>query len=121
MRLCCFPPVSLASACQRALIHNLLAAGEASKSGTGQHLPWNRLQNLEAYLDKQGIMEGVILVNGDKADFDVSAYKQTRTHPLLVSPGMSPSLGLPLGFPGLRKTHRALESRGCDEEHWRRR
>jgi hypothetical protein len=62
----------------------LAAAGEPSKSGQGQHLPWNRLANLEEYLAKQGIMEGVILANGDKADFDVCAKHTERSNPVVA-------------------------------------
>jgi hypothetical protein len=58
--------------------------GQPSKTKTGQWLPWDRLKKLEDYLSKQGIMEGVILANGDKADFDVCARHTERSNPVVT-------------------------------------
>lgn len=58
--------------------------GQPSKNKTGQHLPWDRLKKLEDYLSKQGIMEGVILANGDKGDFDACARHTERSNPVVT-------------------------------------
>lgn len=58
--------------------------GQPSKTKVGQWLPWDRLKKLEDYLAKQGIMEGVILANGDKADFDICARHTERSNPVVT-------------------------------------